>query len=43
LSTLAGPSLGENDAVLEVGVLGLDISGDMGALVLAAGDFEGHT
>jgi hypothetical protein len=38
----SSPSLSENDAVLEVGVLGLDISGDMGALVLAAGDFKGH-
>lgn len=36
------PSLGENDAILEVGVLSLDIPGNVGVLGLVAGNFEGH-
>lgn len=37
------PSLGENKTVLEVGVFGLNITGDGRALLLAASNFESHT
>lgn len=37
------PSLGENKTVLEVGVFGLNITGDGRALLLAASNFESYT
>lgn len=37
------PCLGEHDAVLVVGVLGLNVGSDGSALVLAASDLEGDT
>jgi hypothetical protein len=38
----SGPSLGEDEAILEVAVLGLDVSGDSVGLGLATLDFESH-
>jgi hypothetical protein len=37
------PGLGEDEAVLEVGVLGLDVPNDGVGFGLATLDFEGHT
>ena len=37
------PGLSEDDAVLEVGILGLNVGSDGATLVLVAGNLEGHT